>query len=96
MEVVDEDVRDVREVPAQDVTKRHCGKDATHTPSFSWPGMGTAVKKRRKTSQVNSTSIARSDTNHVSSRLSMSCAGGERHKTIACCGSALKPQGCPA
>ncbi len=34
----------------------------------------TAVKNRKKTSNVNRTSMKRSVTNHVSSRLSMSCA----------------------
>ncbi len=44
----------------------------TYKPSFSWPGMGTAVKKRRNTSIVNRISIMRSDTNHVSENVNIS------------------------
>ena len=51
-----------------------------YKPSFSCPGMGTAVKKRRKTSMVNKVSMTRSDTNHVSSRVIMSWGRGERRR----------------
>ena len=49
----------------------------TYKPSFSWPGIGTAVKKRKKTSNVNKMSITRSDTNQVSDNVIMSWKSGE-------------------